>query len=283
MHTRGCGMRCSGIALLLTAGLTLSGGISHAASWKCKAVDKAVDGGSVETGFSIAVTSDGKPRIAYEYRIDLDWNVRYAYKDETGWHIQGIARGDSPSLVLNPAGNPRIGYGDSTLFYVYNDGIDWVSTDALKNPYVHPQGVSLKLGSTSQGCMSYVCGDNATLQYVYQNDAGWHNVPADDPDHKATSLWTSLALDGSTPHIGYGQRDGEDHNLRHAWWNGTVWTHETVDAVGNAGEDYSPLVLDQNGKLQIAYWQTGGASNLLYAWKTGEGWQKETVVGGLRD
>lgn len=141
-------MRTKLIPLLFPIALILSAGTSRALSWKCKAVDKGNSSeGAVETAFSIAVTSDGKPRIAYAYTIDLDWYVRYAYRDDAGWHIEWTRRGSSPSLVLNPAGNPRIGYGDDQLFYFYHDGIDWACEEAISNPFAYPRGVSLKLDS----------------------------------------------------------------------------------------------------------------------------------------
>jgi len=259
---------------------------ADAASWKCKAVDKL---GCEST---IAVTADGRPHVVYVHRAsrgEQGDQIRYSCNDETAWRTEELIQDwtnlgwSHPSLVLDPTGNPRVAYGspnDKLTYYLYNDGAGWISEVADSNPYSFEVGASLKLGSTSRGFISCVWCGNALLRYLDRTDSGWQVMPVDDPDKVPSNAWTSLALDGAYhPHIAYGQGkyEDKDHNLRHAWWDGTTWAHETIDADGDVGAAYSPLVIDPNGKIQVAYYRFGDTYDLMYAWKDGGAWSKETV------
>ena len=59
-------------------------------------------------------------------------NLRYAYRDGTGWHFEMVdvepEVGSYSSLALDAEGHPHISYfnhGDHDLKYAYKDAVGW--------------------------------------------------------------------------------------------------------------------------------------------------------------
>ncbi|MBI5664013.1 MAG: chitobiase/beta-hexosaminidase C-terminal domain-containing protein, partial [Nitrospirae bacterium] len=79
--------------------------------------------------------------------------------------------------------------------------------------------------------------------------AEWTIQGVDTPRHWETMSSRSIAIDKTTghPHIVY----GGDH-LYHAYYNGTQWVFETVDASPLVGKAAS-IAIDSNGKVHISY------------------------------
>ncbi len=81
----------------------------------------------------------------------------------------------------------------------------------------------------------------------------------------------SLALDaGGYPHIAYGTKA-----LYYAWFDGSVWHQETVDATPGLGQ-YTSLALDGAGHPHISYYDAA-RDDLKYAHHDGTSWQITTV------
>jgi hypothetical protein len=78
----------------------------------------------------------------------------------------------------------------------------------------------------------------------------------------------ALRLDvAGRPHVAY----GGDH-LYYAWYDGSAWQRETVDAADGVGA-LASLALDAEGQPHIAYLGRG----LQYAYRDAGGWHLETV------
>ncbi|MEO0185982.1 MAG: hypothetical protein ABIL20_09315, partial [candidate division WOR-3 bacterium] len=88
---------------------------------------------------------------------------------------------------------------------------------------------------------------------------------------------SSIALDGQNrPHISY--YDATNENLKYAYFNGTNWVIQTVDAQGNVGDWTSIAVNKKNGYVHISYCHEDNR-DLKYALWNGSSWQIETVDG----
>jgi len=159
---------------------------------------------------SLALDVNGYPHISYlaENTGESIYDLKYAYKDARGWHIQTVDRGgyvgQYNSLALDEDGHPHISYLDWTthemLKYAYMDAgwhIETVDSEGYVGGYT-----SLALDSGGYPHISYYDSDNLNLKYAYKDVAGWHIETVDSEGH--VGKYTSLALDGDKyPHISY--------------------------------------------------------------------------------
>ena len=67
---------------------------------------------------SLKLDSQGYPHVAYYYEGTKDGDLKYAFKDAAGWHLQEVDTpgnvGASSSLALSPDGKFWIAYLDSS-------------------------------------------------------------------------------------------------------------------------------------------------------------------------
>ena len=86
-----------------------------------------------------------------------------------------------------------------------------------------------------------------------------------------TGLHTALAFDGlDNPHISY---TGGPGSLRYAYWTGTAWDIQTVDAAGS----FTSIAIDSNGYPHISYYSVQNGNDLKYASWTGSSWSIQTI------
>ena len=96
----------------------------------------------------------------------------------------------------------------------------------------------------------------------------------DGPKYAASYTPESIAVDTSgNPHIVY----GSDH-LYYAYYDGSTWQFETIDASPCVGACAS-IALDTSDKVHISYYD-GGNNSLKYATNTSGSWITETVDSG---
>jgi hypothetical protein len=175
--------------------------------WQITNVD-----GNVGDFTSLALDEDGFPHIGY-FKCNgwdprwgiycISWQLNYAYKDLSGWHIStvGEAGSSSISLALDEAGFPHISFGDYGLKYAYLDTTGWHST-TMDLGGSFDDFISLAMDGDDNPHISYYDRTNRNLKYTYQDAAGWHITTVDSEGWVGES--NSLVLDGNGfAHISY--------------------------------------------------------------------------------
>jgi len=212
----------------------------------------------------------------------------YAYSDGAGWYTETIGLPYLQpwylSLALDAAGRPHLAVGGwnydgaGVLFYAWRDESGW-----------HGEQVDYTQGHIALAL------DGAGLPYIRYN--GYSDDPAWDAalqvahrDGQAWQLETLerlgdvgripvLALDGAgRPHIFYHTgRPGLSYPLKYAWFDGTGWRREVVEAWirSYAGD----LALDAAGEPHVVYTDYY-LSRVNYAHREGGAWQREALPVG---
>jgi len=253
-------------------------------------INETVANSSSISGNSLALDSSGNPHISYH---EDGGDVKYAYKDDSGWHIINVDSGvteDVTSIALDSSDRPHITYtytqnGLKSIIYAYDDGSKHAEI-ALKGEGDYYSSV-LALDSSGNPHIScaYLSFDGTnfdlTVKYAYKDGSGWHVENAallySDTTYPYPLIANSLALDSSgNPHISY--YSPFTHHLEYAYKDGSGWHYDTVD--NSAGDTsisfgYTSLALDSSGNPHIGY--SDNLGNLKYA-RTGEGpWIIEIV------
>jgi hypothetical protein len=172
------------------------------------------------------------------------------------------------SLVLDRTDYPHISYcgnclSDSeVLKYAYWTGTSWmiqtVDTGA-------GEGTSLRLDGAGNPHISY---NGSGLRYAYRTDNSWNVEMVDSQCGFAEP--TSLVFDSNdNPRIsyscGWATRYGGGSHLRYTQWTGDSWVTEVVDNSGQQLGLFPSLVLDQDDRPCISYYDYSPNYTLKYA------------------
>ncbi len=233
---------------------------------------------------SIAVDASGNPHIAYYQKAESAEEypeLKYAYKDPSGWHIETLETTQSGSgyyvsLALDSLGNPHIAYSQSTpdkLKYAYKDASGWHFFDLVNNTDVSYVNLALY---QDQPRISYFENTEERLKYMYYNGTTWiseYVTPSATYGH-----WNSLALNSNgNPRISYYAFDVSTLSgvLMYAKRTPTgSWQITTVDDSGDVGM-WNSIVTDSLGNPRISYGTSNGG--LKYAYWSEATWIIETV------
>jgi hypothetical protein len=284
---------------------------------------------------SLVMDGQGRPHIAYR---ETSTALKYAYYDGTSWRGEKDAAapdtiswtgsgtmtlGYVVSMALDNSGRPHIAFatdkltsGTSTepykVRYASWDGSDWQVSEVQSNSsYRTGVYVSLAIDGTTPH-LSYIdcttSGDSRScsgrLMYATHDGSNW--VPTEVSSGAGVSGYTSLALDGSTPHIAYYQ--GAVYYAS----PGTPWTSQYVASGSkelslaiydhvpriafNSGNGYAvlnaglwtfplpqtsiggqpSLAIDAAGHPHVAYrGYAFGTTAIIHRWFNGVAWQSE--------
>lgn len=229
--------------------------------WSVQQVDPG--GGLVSYTCSVAVGSDGAPRLSWY--VESGVFLRFAILKDGVWVAQTADREFMPgkwnSLVLDSKDLPHLSYG--TIFkwqlrYSYFDGKNWIHTvvDAQdKNPASEQRGMGNSLALDSQGNPMIAYYDVSSLKFARLKNGKWNIETLERfPTSGGMAGWksyrSSLSLDREgNPHVVFITPMG----LEHVWWDGNGWRTQLILALsGNANLD-SSLAIGPDNTLYISY------------------------------
>lgn len=188
-------------------------------TWQIETVDSEVGGSNFPT--PLALDGAGRPHVAYFDASNLD--IKYAYKDTSGWQRQTVESagytGAYPSLALDAAGRPHLSYclvenyKCVELRYAYYDGASW-NTETVDDAGDAGYYTSVAVDSSGWPHISYHEGDSDTLKYARWDGAQWQIETVETGN---VGRYTSLALDSNGyPHISH--YDANLKDLRYTRW-----------------------------------------------------------------
>jgi hypothetical protein len=283
--------------------------------WQLEAIEGGV---SMYEHSSIIVDANGNPHISYstreyyviEYTQVNKSELKYAYKDSAGWHIEtvisdeyigGYTNLDFPSLAFDKNQTPCVAFyhyrcqwpcsrpGSSFLKYACKDATGWhTETDDIEG---FPMGVgavsdgkctSLGFTSDNNPHIGYIfrlipsLEDEQYLKHVYKDSSGWHVETIDSG--RTIGISTSISIDSiDMPHLSYHASDqyNKKNCLKYTYKDSSGWHIETIDRSRDVGL-YNAIVLDSRNMPHLSYYDSEN-NDLKYAYKNSFGWQIQTV------
>ena len=254
-----------------------------------------VDEGESLLKNSIAVDANDQPHIIYVNSIQnvsgyaqeqyyYKDELKYAYKDSAGWHIETVESTEwqshilYPSLVLDSYNNPHMSFyfytslwphsrpGVGSFLYAHKQSAEWI-IESINADTVGGAGYNaIAVDSQNNIYISFYRGtyqdaQKLNLRYAYKNIAGWNIKTIDSA--MDVGKYNSIALDShNDPAISY--YDGYNRDLKYAFENAFGWHLKTVDSIGEVGR-FTSMVVDSNGNPRISYYDESN-KDLKYAY-----------------
>lgn len=248
-------------------------------NWAISIIDSNVSGDGLAEYNSLALDSEGKPRIAYNDREN--GYIKYASWSGSFWDITIVDTGlgeyvSGSSLCLDSEDTPSIvysyDYNDRDLMYARWYESAWYIS-AIDIPGKVGLWSSMDLASNDKPHVSYCDNTNDNLKYAYLGPEFWHIFTIDsvgDVGH-----YTSIAVDSNDRvHISY--FDETNCNLKYAYYNGTTWNISTIDSDGDVGRYCTSIAVDSNNNPHISYYDFTNDC-LKYAYHNGSTWELSVV------
>jgi hypothetical protein len=219
------------------------------------------------------------PCIAYSNTMHPA--LKYAAKDQTGWHIEDVDRQHDeglPSLVLDSSGLPHISYSGGSgqgILYARNTGGSWILETIRGGTLIFYSSIAL---AADGPCVSYTIAEVGSdwLKYSYRGATGWTLKDLNRPS-LTQEIISSLALDSQdVSHVVYTELNSNE--LWHvSGRNGYEWTYGKIISDGWLGSS-SALRCDSAGHLHLCYLEGPTVDDsLFYAYRDDSGWHHETV------
>jgi catechol 2,3-dioxygenase-like lactoylglutathione lyase family enzyme len=229
---------------------------------------------------SLALDHQGRPHISYLYAPTVD--LRHAYRDSSGWHIETVDRfGGAWSTIKIDAGDRlQIVHVDpfySIVRYAFHDASGW-HTENTGRP--GPWGVSFDLDALGQASFSFGHGPYwcPAGQFIWQccdlnlatrnTTGGWRTETIASSGRECYGGGdASLTVDAQGyPHIAYQFYSGA---IRY-YFRDAAGAHGST--IGSGGQP--DLALDSTGRAHASFSENG---SLQYGRLDGDVWTIETV------
>ena len=232
--------------------------VKKGSSWSVERVDTQ---GNVGAYSDIAIDDSGNPHITYRNYINSRYNLKYARKDESGWHIETIHSYGSRylsycSIALDAYNNPYISYfEDDILLLKYFDGSTW-QRETLETNLDNGEGNSIAIDKkTGKIGIAYnydepgIASDEFLVYGEYDgNSWNWHTVDNTD----GAGLDPTLRFDYlGNPHISY-CHVGSDR-LKYAYRDEDGW-HILYPGGYEDSDKYCDLALNVVGEAHFCYY-----------------------------
>lgn len=188
--------------------------------WQVESVDT---GGNIGSATSIAMDENDYPHISYN--DGSNDSVKYAYKDNSGWHREMVDYGEGSSLALDDQGYIHMSYFDDDnddLKYAYQDSSGWNKETVESDGNVGSES-SLVLDDQGYPHISYSDYTKSLLKYAYMDEEGWH-IRSVGVDGRSSSL--DLDSEGHA-HIGFRL----DLGVWYAYDTGVTYTYLFIPMV----------------------------------------------------
>ncbi len=263
-----------------------------AAGWEIETVDAEGDAG---LAVSLALDAAGRPHVAYRSGLPDEYgnmlmSVRYASRDDAGWHPSQVAASasySSVSLALAPDAVPHVAYSDENdgVRYTYLGPDGWQPTPPVVE-WCYGAGLALALDAAANPNLLYTCpsqdwppSDARGLYFAQWAGSGW---AAELIDKDRGMVTVSLRLDAAgQPHfVGYSTgvdrsqqgRPSLDGFVWYGWRDGDGWHYDAIQASATDAD----LAWAPGGGLRIAYFLPGRSLEWAMQGPLG-GWQTATV------
>lgn len=212
--------------------------------------------GDVGASASLAVDDKGRPHVAYLDRTSR--SLRYAWRDEGGWHAETVGGVDvsrNCSLALEPDGTPIV---------VYKNGLMVESATRREGGWIHQTVggyapwascvVTAKDGSVHAGFLWSTSGGTylGHVSYAFLGVGSWVEVPLESSPFYfiPTNPQCSIAVDGELDPLLCFSND-ESHELRCFERSAGAWTSSLV-SYGT----WSSIAVDSAGVPHVSFYDT---------------------------
>jgi hypothetical protein len=239
---------------------------------------KVIDGGTDVGHFvSMALTSTGKPAVAYYDSHNAD--LKYAEWDGSKWDVETVdaklSTGLYPSLAFDQFDDPIITYyykNAGNLKMAFDDGSGWkISTiDAQDDTGRYS---SLVLSKTGQWTVAYENTTRTQVKFAKMGSSAWSFQVADTTRYGGGFI--SLAYNAANqPAVSY--YDAYNADLKFAQFNGSRWNAGAVASQSSQGL-YTNLIFDADGTADILYYSKSADSVFRATGSPGD-WTVESII-----
>jgi len=170
---------------------------------------------------SMALDGSNYPHISYYYwGSGPEYDLKYAYKDGTGWHIETVEAtanvGKYNSITLDSSGYPHISYYNDTsddLKYAYKDGGGW-HTETVDSTNDVGRYNSIARDSSNTIYIVYKDVTSDDFKYAYGSAGSWTT----DVLTTEGGNFSSIVVDNENKiHFSYTNWDGDLRYIKKNW------------------------------------------------------------------